>query len=678
MWGAEMMYAAYQVSKIVFFFDTGLLCQLLRIQNVDQLSIHPLRGAVFENYVIAECTKINFNRGVDSLLNEKGIVQFLNNAGAKLSQGSDIDGASFLEFNYMILQSYDFLHLHRTLGVSVQIGGDDQWSNMIGGMDLIRRKERKQAFIITNPLLATSSGVKIGKTEKGAVWLDPKMTSPYDLFQYFRNVDDDMVEKCLFYFTDLPVEEVHRLGGLEQTADVATSDKDAVTNENSGGDFAADVDADASHPDKPNNDTPKVQDKIQAPLPISTAVDALVSTYILPSYCKDFAAVEEMKPIAISDAAGLAAIENGKSYILTTDIVLPAGWTRPYTKKRTETIIIDGRGHKLKNLMIDKAAENDGAVAYAGLFPELYCSRIENLTIDHPQMNVTTDGMNSLGIIQAGAIGGGIYHSVLRNVEVTDVNFKFVARESHQIFAGAFAGTLTSSWISNSRSNGVQTFDGRAKSGGLVGVLGGSFRISDSATNVSISSMDSGGLKYFGGIVGSLNGSGEITRVQSLGLIKVTDVDGTSSAVGGLVGSIGLLQAQDKPLISDSLFAGTMFITNSQGVNAGGIIGSVFSALSIDMKRIIAYGTFDDAHGVALVGHSSSELLTIDSFYWSTELSGVSNLLPSNNTSAGLSAGATNLSTTNAKKADSYVGFDFSKVWTMSPNTGLPILRARN
>jgi tyrosyl-tRNA synthetase len=120
-------------------------------------------------------------------------------------------GLSFLEFNYMILQSYDFLHLNRSLNVTVQMGGDDQWSNMIGGMDLIRRRERKQAFIVTNPLLTTSSGLKMGKTEKGAVWLDSKMTPPFELFQYFRNVEDDSIEKCLLYFTDLSTEEVTRL-----------------------------------------------------------------------------------------------------------------------------------------------------------------------------------------------------------------------------------------------------------------------------------------------------------------------------------------------------------------------------------------------------------------------------------------------------------------------------------
>ena len=124
-------------------------------------------------------------------------------------------GLSFLEFNYMLLQSYDFLHLNKEEDCSVQLGGDDQWSNMLGGMDLIRRKERKQAFCMTVPLLVSSSGKKMGKTESGAVWIDPNMTSPYDLFQYFRNMEDDMIETCLFYFSDLPVEEVKRLGALE-------------------------------------------------------------------------------------------------------------------------------------------------------------------------------------------------------------------------------------------------------------------------------------------------------------------------------------------------------------------------------------------------------------------------------------------------------------------------------
>ena len=124
-------------------------------------------------------------------------------------------GLSFLEFNYMILQSYDFYHLSKFHDCSVQLGGDDQWSNMLGGMELVRRKEKKQAFCVTLPLLANSDGKKMGKTERGAVWIDPKLTSPYEFFQYFRNVDDEMVEKCLYYFSDLQAAEVKSLAALK-------------------------------------------------------------------------------------------------------------------------------------------------------------------------------------------------------------------------------------------------------------------------------------------------------------------------------------------------------------------------------------------------------------------------------------------------------------------------------
>ncbi len=127
-------------------------------------------------------------------------------------------GLSFLEFNYMILQSYDFYHLNKTEDCAVQLGGDDQWSNMLGGMELVRRKEQKQAFCVTVPLLVTSEGKKMGKTEKGAVWIDPKLTSPFEFFQYFRNIDDEMVERCLLYFSDLPVSEVKALAALKDQA----------------------------------------------------------------------------------------------------------------------------------------------------------------------------------------------------------------------------------------------------------------------------------------------------------------------------------------------------------------------------------------------------------------------------------------------------------------------------
>lgn len=127
-------------------------------------------------------------------------------------------GLSFLEFNYMILQAYDFLHLYRQHRCSVQMGGDDQWSNILAGMELVRRLEGGQAFCLTTPLLTTSDGRKMGKTEKGAVWLDPALTSPYDYFQYWRNVEDASVAKCLAFMTELPMAEVRRLAALPGAA----------------------------------------------------------------------------------------------------------------------------------------------------------------------------------------------------------------------------------------------------------------------------------------------------------------------------------------------------------------------------------------------------------------------------------------------------------------------------
>ncbi|MCG8542477.1 MAG: tyrosine--tRNA ligase [Clostridia bacterium] len=124
-------------------------------------------------------------------------------------------GLSFLEFNYMIMQAYDFLQLHERHGCKLQLGGDDQWSNIIAGTDLIRRVKAEPAFGMTFTLLTTSEGKKMGKTESGAIWLDSEKTSPYDFYQYWRNVDDDDVEKCLLLLTFLPIEEVRRLGALE-------------------------------------------------------------------------------------------------------------------------------------------------------------------------------------------------------------------------------------------------------------------------------------------------------------------------------------------------------------------------------------------------------------------------------------------------------------------------------
>ncbi|MDP4146790.1 MAG: tyrosine--tRNA ligase [Bacillota bacterium] len=124
-------------------------------------------------------------------------------------------GLSFLEFNYMLMQGYDFLELNRRYGCVMQLGGDDQWSNMLAGVDLIRRKESKPAFAMTCQLLTNSEGKKMGKTENGALWLDANKTSPYDFYQYWRNIGDADVEKCLALLTFLPMDEVRRLGSLE-------------------------------------------------------------------------------------------------------------------------------------------------------------------------------------------------------------------------------------------------------------------------------------------------------------------------------------------------------------------------------------------------------------------------------------------------------------------------------
>ena len=120
-------------------------------------------------------------------------------------------GLTFLEFNYMIMQSYDFLELFQKYGCNMQFGGDDQWANMLGGTELIRRKLGKDAYAMTITLLLNSEGKKMGKTEKGAVWLDPAKTTPYEFFQYWRNVDDADVIKCLKMLTFVPVEQIEEM-----------------------------------------------------------------------------------------------------------------------------------------------------------------------------------------------------------------------------------------------------------------------------------------------------------------------------------------------------------------------------------------------------------------------------------------------------------------------------------
>ncbi|MDN5351228.1 MAG: tyrosyl-tRNA synthetase [Clostridiales bacterium] len=152
-------------------------------------------------------------------------IPFLREIGSKFSVNKMLTaecfkqrmekGLSFLEFNYMIMQAYDFLELNRRLDCQMQFGGNDQWSNIIAGVDLVRRMESKQVYGLTFKLLLTSEGKKMGKTANGAVWIDPERTSPYELFQYLRNVEDADVENCLRLLTFLPMDEVYRLSALE-------------------------------------------------------------------------------------------------------------------------------------------------------------------------------------------------------------------------------------------------------------------------------------------------------------------------------------------------------------------------------------------------------------------------------------------------------------------------------
>lgn len=131
-------------------------------------------------------------------------------------------GLSFLEFNYMLMQSYDFLVLYQKYGCLLQCGGDDQWSNILSGADLIRRKESKSAFAMTFELLTTSEGKKMGKTQKGALWLDPNKTTPYEFYQYFRNVDDADVNKCMRFLTFMDMEEISALtANMDERMNVA-------------------------------------------------------------------------------------------------------------------------------------------------------------------------------------------------------------------------------------------------------------------------------------------------------------------------------------------------------------------------------------------------------------------------------------------------------------------------
>jgi tyrosyl-tRNA synthetase len=174
---------------------------------------------------------INFNNGkaiIDNnadWLMKLNYLQFIRDIGKHFSVNRMLtaecfkqrleSGLSFLEFNYMIMQSYDFLELYRRYDCKMQFGGDDQWSNIINGVELVRREEGAQVFGMTFALLTTSEGIKMGKTQKGALWLDAEKTSPYEFYQYWRNVEDADVRTCLSMLTFLPMEKVESLSALE-------------------------------------------------------------------------------------------------------------------------------------------------------------------------------------------------------------------------------------------------------------------------------------------------------------------------------------------------------------------------------------------------------------------------------------------------------------------------------
>ena len=170
---------------------------------------------------------IDFSEGKALMVNngdwllELNYVEFLRDIGVHFSVNNMLraecfkkrleKGLSFLEFNYMLMQGYDFYKLHKDYGCKIELGGDDQWSNILAGMELVRRKDAEEVYGMTFALLTTSAGVKMGKTQGGAVWLDPNKTSPFDFYQYWRNVDDADVYRCLKMLTFIPVEDIEAM-----------------------------------------------------------------------------------------------------------------------------------------------------------------------------------------------------------------------------------------------------------------------------------------------------------------------------------------------------------------------------------------------------------------------------------------------------------------------------------
>ena len=185
--------------------------QALRAQLQRYLALDGDNGAIIVNNAdwLAELKYIDFLRDIGRHFSVNRMLTF-----EAYKQRLET-GLSFLEFNYQLLQAYDFLVLFQRYGCVLQIGGDDQWGNLVAGVDLIRRVTYGEAFALTFPLLATASGQKMGKTAAGAIWLDAELTSPYEFYQFWINVDDRDVQRFLKYYTFLPLEEITRLSALQ-------------------------------------------------------------------------------------------------------------------------------------------------------------------------------------------------------------------------------------------------------------------------------------------------------------------------------------------------------------------------------------------------------------------------------------------------------------------------------
>ena len=188
----------------------GILGQLRRYLNLDGTAGLSANNADW----LLKLNYIDFLRDIGRYFRVNEMVR----AEAYRARLEREEGLSFIEFNYQLLQGYDYLSLYERHGCLLQMGGDDQWSNILAGTDLIRRKHGKQAFCITFPLLTTARGEKMGKTANGAVWLDAERTSPYEFYQYWINTDDRDVRRFLALFTFLPMEEVDRLGAADGAA----------------------------------------------------------------------------------------------------------------------------------------------------------------------------------------------------------------------------------------------------------------------------------------------------------------------------------------------------------------------------------------------------------------------------------------------------------------------------